>query len=55
MKQQSIMRYLHMGCGESLAASRKNLCRKLDQTIKTSQKQTADKKNSGRNDNESGR
>lgn len=55
MKQQSKIRYLHMGCGESLAASRENLCRKHDQTIKTSQKQTADKKNNGRKDNESGR
>ena len=55
MKQKFKMRYLHMGCGESLAASQEHRVSGLNRTNAVSQKTEKNGKTKGRKGNEGGR
>lgn len=55
MKQKSNMRYLHMGCGESLAASQGHRVNGLNRTNTVSQKTEKTGKTKRRKGNEGGR
>ncbi len=55
MKQQVNMRYLHMGCGESLAVSREHRVSSLNRTNTTTQKPEKTRKTGRSQGNEGNR